>query len=546
MAPKFLEVKNDEQLQNLPVVWAEFQTSRTTKDLFRRLGVLTLPTIHFYDGSMLHQNAAFSTTAASTGELDDSTALTSNLVENFPCPPAKVKLLKKKLARFVNARVDPATLQLKPAETKAAEMTSSSTIDDNDQTQQQQNADSSDNAFSLSSPTLPVPLRPQKPPLSSTEVDEPSKKRSIVIDNELIRDEHLTYLRSGMPFFRDLTDEEFDTMISQAQLLTFNIGDVICRQGMPGDTFYVLKRGVVEMSIKSRFEDPIRTPSNYLGVVVGELRKFDYFGERALSTGQPLAASFRVVEKTRCFAFPVEIIPESSILSKNRRATEDFVKQLDQRYVLPDDYVPPSYSYTAPEADSRILDLLVRFKQIRQAARCFSYLMNTEARWHDPTEIARRTQLFRKLSPAQQQEFEDVFDMIDVRKNGMVTVLEMRQFMETARERKTDTELLQMIHRANPSYAQSNPGFSNVATITRNEFLGVMAEAEFYFLLTDTFLELDREETGYVRAGDLSDVLGGVQELIGNGKKINLIDVADSDMLIDYEQFSKMLLGAAF
>jgi hypothetical protein len=44
-----------------------------------------------------------------------------------------------------------------------------------------------------------------------------------------------------MPFFRDFTNQEFDSMISQARLLTFNIGDVICKQGMPGDTFYVLK-----------------------------------------------------------------------------------------------------------------------------------------------------------------------------------------------------------------------------------------------------------------------------------------------------------------
>ena len=138
------------------------------------------------------------------------------------------------------------------------------------------------------------------------------------------------------------------------------------------------------MSVKSRFEDPIRTPPNYLGAVVGELRKFDYFGERALSTGQPLAASFRVVEKVRCFAFPVDFIPESSILSKNRRASQELIEQLDKRYTLPDDYVPPSYGGYPNEADDRILALLVRFKQIRQAARCFSYIMQTEPRWKDP------------------------------------------------------------------------------------------------------------------------------------------------------------------
>ena len=42
---------------------------------------------------------------------------------------------------------------------------------------------------------------------------------------------------------------------------------------------------------------------------------------------------------------------------------------------------------------------------------------------------------------------------------------------------------------------------------------------------------------------DLDEVLGGVRALIPNDKKTNIIDVDDQDMLIDYEQFSRMLLG---
>jgi signal-transduction protein with cAMP-binding, CBS, and nucleotidyltransferase domain len=62
-----------------------------------------------------------------------------------------------------------------------------------------------------------------------------------------------------MPFFQDLTDEEFDGLLAKARLQTFDEGDVIIRQGMSGRTFFVIKSVVVEMSIKSRFEDPITT-----------------------------------------------------------------------------------------------------------------------------------------------------------------------------------------------------------------------------------------------------------------------------------------------
>ena len=73
-----------------------------------------------------------------------------------------------------------------------------------------------------------------------------------------------------------------------------------------------------------------------------------------------------------------------------------------------------------------------------------------------------------------------------------------------------------------------------------------MAEAEFYTPFTETLQELDKDSTGYVRAGDLDEVLGGVRDLISDEQTgSNIIDVEDKDLLVDYEQFSKMLLGAA-
>jgi Ca2+-binding EF-hand superfamily protein len=458
-------VKHDKMLEGLPIVWAEFHAHRTTRDLFRTLEVITLPTIHFYDGSR-------------------------GLVENFPCPPTKIPLLKKKLARFLNSRVDGKTLQLKEV-------------------------------------------------VETESRSEPRVQRNL-IDNELITSEHIDYLRNGLPFFRDLTDEEFDGLLEKARLLTFDPGDVIIKQGMPGDTFYVLKRGVVEMNIKSRFDDPIKTPPNYLGVVVNTLNKFDYFGERALTTGEPLAASVRVLEKVRCFAFNVEDIPESSILSKKRRATRDIIDQLSQRYKLPEDYTP---NYPVTPRDDCILDLLVRFKQIRQAAKCFDYIMEAEPNWGDEGEIARRTMLTRKLSQSQRDEFKEVFCMVDAKQSGQISLLEMRKFMQSARKAKKDEDLVEMIDRAHPVDIRGNK--TDRGGISLDEFMGVMAEAEFYTLFKETFQELDQRNIGYVRAGDLDEVLGGVRDLISDERQTSIIDVDDKDMLVDYEQFTKMLLGAA-
>ena len=279
-----------------------------------------------------------------------------------------------------------------------------------------------------------------------------------------------------------------------------------------------------------------------LGAVVNELGKFDYFGERALSTGEPYAASIRVLEKARCFAFHSSIIPASSILSKQRRASRELTAQLTERYHLPPDYEPEVFS---TEKDESILELLLRFKQVRLAARCFEYVTTTEPFWGDQSGFARRSMLVSKLSKGQQEDFKEVFNLIDVYGRGKISLLEMRKFMASAREQKTDDELLSMIGRVTPSLgAAVNPHDYGSIAITMDEFLGVMAEAEFYFLFLETFKALDTDKVGYVRAGDLDQVLGGVRDLISDDRK-SLIDVEDLDMQIDYLQFTKMLIGAA-
>ena len=462
LEPLFLAVKEDQQLANLPIVWAEYQSQRTNKDLFQKLSVVALPTVQMYDGAR-------------------------GVVENFPCGPAKIPLLKQKLAQFLNTRVDPETLQLKQEEVVERQT-------------------------------------------------EPRVQREIELDGDLITQRHIDYLRWGMPFFKGLTGEEFEELMSKSRLLTFNPGDLIIRQGMSATTFYVVKSGKVEMSIKSRFDDPIAYP-DYLGVVVKELKEFDYFGERALTTGEPLAATCRVVEKVRAFAFNVDDIPDSSILSKKRKATREMVEQLTERYLLPETYAPPSYP-TSPREEC-VLDLLVRFKQIRQAAKCFEYIMKSRPNWGDEGEIGRRSMLVNKLSKAQADEFRDVFDIVDKEKKGKISLLEMRKFMESARASKSTDELMAMLARAKPDF-EENKDYA----ISRFEFMGVMAEAEFSNLFTSTFEELDLDGTGYVRAGDLDEVLGGVRDLISDDQT-SLIDTEDKDMLVDYEQFSKMLLGAA-
>ena len=78
--------------------------------------------------------------------------------------------------------------------------------------------------------------------------------------------------------------------------------------------------------------------------------------------------------------------------------------------------------------------------------------------------------------------------------------------------------------------------------ISFDDFMGIMAEAEFYNLFEDTFRSIDTDKTGFVKASDLVRVLDGMQGLISD-ERASIIDVEEKDMMIDYEEFSLMMLG---
>jgi Ca2+-binding EF-hand superfamily protein len=352
---------------------------------------------------------------------------------------------------------------------------------------------------------------------------------------------------------------------AQAKLVTFEKGDVIMRQGMEGSMFYVIESGEVEIMVKTAFEDPLTTPPGYLGAVINVLGPYNYFGERALITKEPRAASIRALQKTRCFAFDVEDIPSSSVLSGKKQATAERMEEVNSKYGtdvydidmisdqfgaanmlnqmrgsvnnpqmirgvdVDEDYVPPEETGAdrlglGSEANDRVISLLVRFKQIRRAAKCFEYIMKARPNFGDAGESRRRALLVSKLTRASREEFSDLFRIIDASGDGTISILELRRAMESVGEGRSDEELREMINNANPNIDGND-------AMTFDEFMGVIAEAEFYYLFLDTFEMLDVNKTGFVSAGDLDRVLCGVRDLISDDR-MSIIDTEDMDMQV--------------
>ena len=234
LAPKFLQVTKEFDGNN--IVWADLSIQHN-KDFVKSLGVLALPSIHFY----------------ASGEL----------VENFPCGPSKVPILKRKLTEFIETRVDPVTKQIIPS-------------------------------IQINGETEPCTERQVADEMGGNTTD-------LSVGDVVVSKKQWNKLQQTIPFFNDFSDEEFHKLMSKAKLLTFEEGSVIMREGKRGRSFYVIESGEVEVFVKSAFEDPLTTPPCYLGTMVNVVREGDYFGERSLITGEPRAASVKTVDENSMF-----------------------------------------------------------------------------------------------------------------------------------------------------------------------------------------------------------------------------------------------------
>lgn len=88
------------------------------------------------------------------------------------------------------------------------------------------------------------------------------------------------------PLFKDFSVDEMIAVIQGLNLLTFKRGQVILRQGEPGNSLYMLSSGTVKAFVK---KDGKQVP-------VAELEEGAFFGEMSILTGNPRTASIVALE----------------------------------------------------------------------------------------------------------------------------------------------------------------------------------------------------------------------------------------------------------
>lgn len=103
----------------------------------------------------------------------------------------------------------------------------------------------------------------------------------------------LAHMLRKVDFFSPLTVGQLDQVLPQVRIHSFAPGEKVFRQGDPGDAFYIVYKGSVEVRLKRLV---------FLSKTVATLREGEFFGETALVSKEPRNATIVATEPTLIFA----------------------------------------------------------------------------------------------------------------------------------------------------------------------------------------------------------------------------------------------------
>ena len=131
--------------------------------------------------------------------------------------------------------------------------------------------------------------------------------------------ERLAALRR-IEIFRALHEDEAWQLAVRMKKESFAAGEVILRQGDPGDSLYILQRGRVRILLSA---------GTGLTEQVASLGPGDFFGEMALLTGEKRTATVAAIEQVDCYSLAKPDL--SVLLSERPTLAEDISAVLTNR-----------------------------------------------------------------------------------------------------------------------------------------------------------------------------------------------------------------------
>jgi ATP-binding cassette subfamily B protein len=119
--------------------------------------------------------------------------------------------------------------------------------------------------------------------------------------------------------FRELPQQQVETVTTQMDTVQARPGDVIVRQGAPADKFFIIADGEVEVLR----EDNGQTRT------VAHLGKGQFFGEMAVLRDMPRTATVRAVQQTTLLAMDRDAF--RGLVAQSLGTTENFDQVIQKR-----------------------------------------------------------------------------------------------------------------------------------------------------------------------------------------------------------------------
>mgnify|MGYP002777860971 CR=1 FL=1 len=190
-------------------------------------------------------------------------------------------------------------------------------------------------------PTPPVPPSPAPP--SHPPIPPPQAvQSSFSAPGQFAQDQTLRVLLRKVAYFANCSDAELRVLIERGYQKFFRSGQVIFRANQPGDTFYIILSGSVEVLSEGQWSpnqaetpplavsiDPKATFIQVENQVLATLGKGDFFGEISLLTGALRSATVRAVEDT--ILFVVDRNALQKLLQEYQELAERIAIELAQR-----------------------------------------------------------------------------------------------------------------------------------------------------------------------------------------------------------------------
>jgi potassium-dependent mechanosensitive channel len=118
-------------------------------------------------------------------------------------------------------------------------------------------------------------------------------------------------------YFEHLNDIELRHIIEEGYRQTLNVNEIICRENDPGDSFYIILSGSVDVYVES------------IDKHVAVRHAGEFIGEMSLLMGMPRTATLQTLEETTLFV--VDRSNLQSLLQKQKGLADKISEELSQR-----------------------------------------------------------------------------------------------------------------------------------------------------------------------------------------------------------------------